>query len=265
MSSKILQTIYSTRNLLMWSKKNMMQHASGIWGRKLLLSYLKDKIKKGDTVIDLGCGTGYPTYYLTKYSGVKGKVFGYDSIKIFIDIASKSYKNHKNLFFHKYDITHKLPHKPNSVDCFTSFMLIQNMRGVEINQLFKEIKRCMKFNGCAVFLTLHPSIYDSEWNLDFIKYNEDSILHWKKTRVNDLLLKGYVKNSGGGEKDVFMYTHSKKQINDLLNKNKLTIVDDIPIHIDQKTATEFFGQKNNRKYPTTPTFWIFSVMKTSKN
>lgn len=261
MSSKILNNTYTTKNLLLWSKKNMMQHASGIWGRKPLLYYLKSKIKKGDTIIDLGCGTGYPTYYLTKYSGESGKVFGYDSIKIFIDTAKKSYKNNKNLFFRKHDITCKLPHKRCSIDCFTSFMLIQNMRGIEIDKLFKEIQRCMKYTGFAIFLTLHPSMYDSDWSLDFIKYNKDSILRWKKTRKNDLLMKGYVKNAGGGKKDVFMYSHSKKQIIDLLENNKLMIVDDMPIYIDQKTASQFFGKKHNRKYPTTPIFWIFSVMK----
>lgn len=264
MSTKILRNTYNKKKSSLWSGERTMDHASGIWGRLVLFQYLKSKITKKDKVVDLGCGAGYPSYYLTKYVGEGGKVFGYDNSKILIDIAKEYCRNQKNLSFVEQDVTKKLPLKSDMIDCFVSFMLIQNLRGIEIDKLLKEIKRCLKHTGYAVFLTIHPEIFKSEWKLDFIQYSKKKILEWRKNKQNDLLIKGFVKNSTGGKKSVFMYSHSRKQIDNLLENNKLKMVDDIPIYVDQKTASEFFGQKHNRKYPTTPIFWIFSVMKTAK-
>lgn len=264
MSTKILRSTYNKKESPLWSGEKTMNHASGIWGRSVLFQYLKSKITRKDLVVDLGCGAGYPSYHLTKYVGEGGKVFGYDNSKILINIAKKFYRDQKNLSFAKKDITKKLPLKSSSVNCFVSFMLIQNLRGIEIDTLLKEIKRCLKHTGYAVFLTIHPKIFDSEWKLDFIQYSKKKVVEWKKDKRDDMFIRGFVKNSSGGEKSVFMYSHSRKQVENLLESNNLKMVDDIPIYVDQKTASESFGQKPNRKYPTTPIFWIFSVMKTAK-
>ena len=182
------------------------------------------------------------------------------TVENFIKLAKESYET-TNVRFEIQNISQKFKHKFKNIDCFVSFMLLQNLKSYEINDLFFEVNRCLKPTGFGVFLTIHPEIFDSQWSLHFIKYDRKKILKWKSERQNNLLIKGFVKNSTGGKKPVFMYTYSKTEILKLISKNNLIMIDDIPIYIDQNTAEKFFGKRQNSKYPTTPIFWIFSVAK----
>lgn len=256
MPKNILDKNYTKRNIALWEGEKTMSHASGIWGRPKLFSYLKKILKPGNIVVDLGCGAGYPTFRLLEYVGKTGKVFGYDNSALFIKTAKKLYKKEKNIFFRKLDIARKFPHASGSVDCFVSFMLMQNLKSSQVDKMFQEVRRCLKPNGTAVFLTLHPKVFDLSWNLEFIKYDSSKIMKWRKEKQDDILIPGFVKNATGGKKSVYMYTKTHAKISELVARNNLQMVKSMPIRMDPKTAAKFFGKNKERIFPRTPTFWI---------
>lgn len=252
--------IYNKKYLNSWAGEKTMQHASGIWGRGKLLLYLKEKIHSGDCVVDLGCGTGYPTATLAFFVGSKGKVIGLDNSSESIEIAQKTYSKAKNVSFLVHDISNPLPFQSNSVDLFTSFMVLHNLKESQMDTMFKEIKRCIKRKGIATFLTLHSDVFESDWDLTFAKYDDVLIKKWRETKEDDMLIPGFVVNADDKEKKpVFAYTHSQAQIERLLNKHSFEMIYDEPILIDRDTAIKRFGKGSIKKIPKTPTYWIFSI------
>ena len=76
MSEKI-GDIYGKGASEKWQGEKTMEHASGVWGRDKMLTYLRDEvINQGDTVVDLGSGGGYPTVKIAEMVGESGRVIG---------------------------------------------------------------------------------------------------------------------------------------------------------------------------------------------
>ena len=55
--------------------------------------------KAGDTILDLGCGTGELSAYLAELVGAEGKVIGVDPDKERIQLARETHHQVKNLSF----------------------------------------------------------------------------------------------------------------------------------------------------------------------
>lgn len=245
----------------LFAGEKTMEYVSGIWGRTRLLSYLRGKIRKGSTVVDLGCGTGYPTLSIANLVGEQGKVFGYDKSKIFIQKAEELYGGRKNLVFAVRDITKGLPHDPETIDVFVSCMMIQNLKGKQIDRMFSGVRQGLKDGGCGVFLTLHPDIFHFDWDVDFIRYNSRAIEKWRKGRQDDLKVNGLITSTSGDIRPVFAYTHSRGQVEELIRRNGMEVAEDVSIFIDEKTAVTRFGENSIKKLPTVPLFWIVAFKK----
>ena len=72
-------------------------------------------IRSGQTVLDLGCGTGRLTLHVARHLGPKGRLFGLDPLRTRIRVA-KQHNRFPNVFF-KTDTSEKLGFLPsNSVD-----------------------------------------------------------------------------------------------------------------------------------------------------
>lgn len=252
--------VYSKENIDKWSSDKPFQHASGIWGRKKLLQLMTDYINPDHVIVDLGCGGGYMSKLLAE-KVPNGHVIGTDYKKEFVDLASHNYSDVKNLSFEVLDVKDTFPYEKKSIDNFVSFMVLQNLHSNYIDSLLGEVERCMKKDGRFFSLTLHPDIWTSNWNLEFIQYDKEKIAEWQKTHQEDLRMDGFVKNNTEGIKPLYMYTHSREKYDELFNKYKLVIDMDIPIYIDQETAEHNFGSIDGRVYPNNPVFWIFSLRK----
>src|SRR5450755_2291879 len=104
------------------------------------------KIKKGDTVIDLGSGAGNDAFIARTETGESGKVIGIDFTDAMIDKARTNAEKlgFNNVEFRKGDIE-KMPVTSNVADVIVSncvLNLVPNKDGV-----FKEIKRVLKSGG----------------------------------------------------------------------------------------------------------------------
>lgn len=104
-------------------------------------------IKKGDKVLEFGCGTGMLTTYLIKAIGKNGKVIGVDVGKEMINIAKNKLKTKKNAEFVIIDETEKLPFKSNSFDVIITSLVMHLLTKKQKQIAFKEMYRVLKPKG----------------------------------------------------------------------------------------------------------------------
>ncbi len=104
------------------------------------------KIKKGDTVLDLGSGAGIDCFLASKKVGSKGKVIGVDFTEKMTEKAKANAKkaNVDNVEFRQGDIE-KLPVDDNSIDVIISNCVINLAPDKE--KVFKEAYRVLKPGG----------------------------------------------------------------------------------------------------------------------
>ncbi len=104
------------------------------------------KIKKGDTVLDLGSGAGFDAFLAAKKVGSSGKVIGVDMTREMIKKAKENAKkyNYKNVEFKLGDIEN-LPINDSSIDVIISNCVI-NLAPDKL-KVFKEAYRVLKSVG----------------------------------------------------------------------------------------------------------------------
>ncbi|MCX8014887.1 MAG: arsenite methyltransferase [candidate division WOR-3 bacterium] len=123
-------------------------------------------IKKGDVVLDLGCGAGIDTFLAARKVGPNGKAIGVDMTPEMINKARANAKkgNYKNVEFRLGEIEN-FPVSDNSVDLIISNCVINLSPNKK--QVFKEAYRVLKPNGKLIIAdivlekALPPSIKKS--------------------------------------------------------------------------------------------------------
>lgn len=250
--------IYTTVEAPLWAGLAPFSHASGIWGRGKMIEYLADRIGNGETVVDLGCGAGLLTSYLCAMVGSNGEVKGYDGSIPLIAEAAKLEESFSNLSFKVIDVTAGLPDPVNSVDWLVSFMLIQNLSGEQLDQMFHRCNKSLKKDGQFVFLTLHPNFFQEDWTLSFVAYDQYRLRQWRSENHRNSRIDGKVYQPNGNSKPVFSFPFSKENIIELLSKNNMKIIDETELFVDKGKAERLFGSQENYKFPLGPLFWIFS-------
>jgi SAM-dependent methyltransferase len=110
-------------------------------------------IKSTDVVLDISCGTGYGSNYLSKYSK---EVVGLDVDNSTLEQARKSYSN-KNLKFELIDANGVIPTKYHGkFDLVVSFETIEHSTNTA--GFLKNLSRCVKDGGTIIIST--PNNYE---------------------------------------------------------------------------------------------------------
>ena len=262
MTDDNIETLYLGRSVLQWTGDKTMDHASGIWGRPKMLEYLqKYVINKGDAAVDFGCGAGFPTLQLAEMVGEDGRVIGLDSSEAMI-IQALHYQREPHLTFHLADITKPLSIEPGIADVATAFMVCHNLRLPDLRAMLQNVEFVLKPGGTAVLLTMHGDALDSDWQLSFMKYDQDAIeLYRRREDKEGVLVRGVVQNTSGGKKEVAMYTHTRFNFFDAIKDAGLTAVDGREIWSDQEIAEQKFGANSVILLPSNPIFWIVVLRK----
>lgn len=104
------------------------------------------KIKKGETIIDLGSGAGFDAFIVSKMVGQFGKVIGIDLSDEMLDLARKNAEKgeYKNVDFLKGDIE-ELPLKDNIADHVISNCVIN--LSLNKGKVYAEAFRVLKEGG----------------------------------------------------------------------------------------------------------------------
>jgi arsenite methyltransferase len=100
-------------------------------------------IKKGNTVLDLGCGNGNQTIKLCEIVGENGFIYGLDITESMLKKAN-SQINTKNIKFILGDIN-KIPLENNSVDVVISNCVINH--SPDKRKVYNELYRILKIDG----------------------------------------------------------------------------------------------------------------------
>lgn len=125
-----------------------------------------DQVPSKDIALDLGCGTGRDSFYLSKYFD---QVYGYDFSPEMILFAEKNKINNRvgNASFNELDIEEReLPWEPNSIPFInTAFGMGSFVQNLE--QLYREVKRVLRPGGIAIFSFYNSDALVNQLNLQW--------------------------------------------------------------------------------------------------
>jgi ubiquinone/menaquinone biosynthesis C-methylase UbiE len=105
-------------------------------------------LKPGQTVLDVGCGSGSITKGMAELVGSQGYVVGIDLSKDLIDMARNNFRDIKNVQFEVADInTYSFD---NSFDVISSARVLQWVSNPR--EILLRMKALLKPNGCIAIL-----------------------------------------------------------------------------------------------------------------
>ena len=126
-------------------------------------SFLKDiGIKKGQTVLDFGCGEGHYTIPAARVVGENGKVFALDKDKNTLDRLNKMLKHYNIRNVKLLNEKTKTSLKDNSVDVVLCYDVLHYSNKKERNVIYNEIHRVLKRKG---ILSVYPKHYKKDYPL----------------------------------------------------------------------------------------------------
>ena len=186
-------TKYKQRTIAVWNEVAPFYHKR--WAKKevgpfAVTKKLLDlsKIKNGDNVLDLACGTGLVTKKLIRKVGRNGQVYAIDSSESAIKIAKKWTGTSKNLHFVRADAEKvQFKTKFDAITCQYALFFFPDEQKV-----LKNMKKVLKKNG-KITLAVH-----GKYNVPYF----DSILEPIKKMIPDYLPK-YPEMDRFGTKDTF--------------------------------------------------------------
>ncbi len=186
-------TKYKQRTISVWNEVAPFYHkrwAKNEIGPFAVTKKLLDlsKIKNGDNVLDLACGTGLVTKKLIRKVGKNGQVYAIDSSESAIKIAKKWTGIRKNLHFVRADAEKvQFKTKFDAITCQYALFFFPNEQKV-----LKNMKKILKKDG-TITLAVH-----GKYNVPYF----DSILEPIKKMIPDYLPE-YPEMDRFGTKDTF--------------------------------------------------------------
>lgn len=109
------------------------------------------KIRPGDRVLDVGCGSGNLTLTAKKYVGASGSVYGIDASPEMIELARKKAKRSGSEAIFEVGLIENLPYPDATFDVVISRLVIHHLPDDLKRQGFTEMFRVLKPGG-RVFL-----------------------------------------------------------------------------------------------------------------
>lgn len=114
------------------------------------------KIKLGDKVLDVGCGSGNLTLTAKKYVGMSGSVYGIDASPEMIEVAQKKAFRSKLEVTFNVDLIEKLAFPDATFDVVISRLVIHHLPDDLKRRGFAEIFRVLKPGGLLFLADFKP-------------------------------------------------------------------------------------------------------------
>jgi ubiquinone/menaquinone biosynthesis C-methylase UbiE len=114
------------------------------------------KIKAGDKVLDVGCGTGNLTLTAKIYAGAPGSVYGIDPSPEMIDVAQKKAKRMGSDTVFDIGLIEKIAFPDAAFDVVISRLVIHHLPDDLKRQGFAEVFRVLKPGGFLLIADFNP-------------------------------------------------------------------------------------------------------------
>ncbi len=102
------------------------------------------KIKLGDRVLDVGCGTGNLTLTAKRYAGASGAVYGIDASPEMIDVACKKTRRSGGEVIFEVGLIEKIPYPEASFDVVLSCLMVHHLPDDLKRRGFAEVLRVLE-------------------------------------------------------------------------------------------------------------------------
>ena len=114
------------------------------------------RIKPGDKVLDVGCGTGDLTLTAKKYAGSSGSAYGIDASPEGVDLARKKAERSGAKAVFEVGLIEKIPYPDAAFDVVISRLVIHHLPDDLKHQGFAEIFRVLKPGGLFFLADFKP-------------------------------------------------------------------------------------------------------------
>jgi SAM-dependent methyltransferase len=194
-------------------------------------------------------------------TGAAGKVIGIDLSDAMLE-AARRHCRAANLSFRREDISQPLPLEDECADVVTGFMVLHNLPRAEIHRTLSAVERVLKPSGRVVFLTMHPDAFESQWDLQFLSYDQSAPQRYRDAvDKEDTEILGRARNIAGGENAIATIYHSRGSVVEAVLDAGLVLTDERDLWIDLETAVQMFEADSIRCMPTTPTYWMLTLVR----
>ncbi|MDI6916517.1 MAG: class I SAM-dependent methyltransferase [Thermoplasmatales archaeon] len=154
-------------------------------------------IKKGDTVVDFGCGTGHYTIPAAKVVGSEGKVYAIDKDRVALEKLIRTAKSEglKNIEPIKTSGEIKLNLEDESIDVVLLYDILHSyyLGALKRKKLLKEVYRVSKTNALISVYPKHMEIKKIKGEIENVNFYFEK-KHYKKLVHDDNFDEGYVLN-----------------------------------------------------------------------
>lgn len=175
-----------------------------------------NRIKKQDFVLDYGCGGGYGSEYLSRYT--QNKVIGFDINNLIININKNFFASKKNLkFSSNIKSIQKLTHK---FDIIISSQVIEHLNPKEISDFIINIKMLINNKGLIIISTVNKNITSKNLDKPVMPFHK---LEFYPEELKTLLRKYFKKVTLYGQKELTVDPENRKcnKANETLFKVRL--------------------------------------------
>lgn len=114
------------------------------------------KIKPGDKVLDVGCGSGNLTLTAQEYAGASGSVYGIDGAPEMIEVARQKAKRSGSEAVFEVGLIEKIPYPEATFDVVISRLVIHHLPDDLKRRGFTEILRVLKPGGWIFLADFNP-------------------------------------------------------------------------------------------------------------
>ncbi len=145
--------------LIRWAKSYdlLVRFCSLGWDRSVRAWTLdRARIRPGDHVLDIGCGTGDLTLAARSRVGPTGRVYGVDASPEMIAVAQrKAAKRHQEVEF-RLEPVERLTNPDNSLDVVLSSLMIHHLPGDLKREACAQVYRVLKPGGRFLIVDIAP-------------------------------------------------------------------------------------------------------------
>ncbi len=206
------------------------------------------RIEKNHSVLDYGCGGGYGTEYLSRFTGEN--VVGFDIDKSTIKINNNFYKAKENLKFISSE------NDLEQCDLVTSFQVIEHLKFGLSKKYLQSIKNLVKENGTFLLATVNKNVTSYNLKHPTMPFH---VYEYEPDELKDLLEKYYNSVSCFGQIDNitrkkvgdsnWSFKNRKKTMNEkiLIFISQIRVARAIARHLPLFVKQLFFGEKKGSR------------------